>query len=84
MMSSGKVGYVTPRLYPEDATKYFGMTETYDISKLESILPTLLDSSKSLYTYTSADAALHKRITSALQTVDGVTVSYDWGKLPNS
>lgn len=76
MISSGRIGYVKPCLYPEDAMKYFGMTETYDISQLESILPTLLGSSKTLFTYTSADATIHKRVTSALKTVDGLTVSY--------
>lgn len=71
---SGRIGYVAPRLYPEDAKQYFGMTETYDITKIDSVLPSLIGSSKNLFTYTTADASLHKAVTSSLSTLSDLTV----------
>ncbi|KAK8801606.1 hypothetical protein WA588_005892 [Blastocystis sp. NMH] len=70
----GRIGYVAPRLYPEDAKQYFGMTETYDITKIDSVLPSLIGSSKNLFTYTTADASLHKAVTSSLSTLSDLTV----------
>lgn len=75
LIRSGRVGYVTPHLYPEDAKLYFGMTETYDISTIESILPTLIGNAKSIYTYTTADSSIHKAVTCALKGLEGLTVS---------
>lgn len=72
--SSGRIGYVAPRLYPEDAKQYFGMTETYDISKIASVLPSIVGSSKTLFTYTTADAAIHKAVTSSLSTLSDLSV----------
>ena len=74
--SSGRIGYVAPRLYPEDAKQYFGMTETYDISKIDSILPSIIGNSKSLFTYTTADAAIHKAVTSSLSTLSDLSVKW--------
>ena len=50
------------------------MTETYDITKIDSVLPSLIGSSKNLFTYTTADASLHKAVTSSLSTLSDLTV----------
>ncbi|KAK8793845.1 hypothetical protein WA171_002975 [Blastocystis sp. BT1] len=71
----GRVGYVTPHLYPEDAKLYFGITETYDISTIESVLPSVIGDAKSIYTYTTADSSINKEVTSVLKGLEGLTVS---------
>lgn len=72
---SGRVGCVTPHLYPEDAKLYFGITETYDISTIASVLPSVIGEAKSIYTYTTADSSINKEVTSVLKGLEGLTVS---------
>ena len=75
MIHSGRVWNVTPHLYPEDAKLYFGITETYYISTIESVLPSVIGDAKSIYTYTTADSSINKEVTSVLKGLEGLTVS---------
>lgn len=75
---SSKVGCVTPHLLPDDAKQYFGISEIYDIDSIAEVLPSLVADSPSLFTYTSADAAIHSRVQSAFKTMDNKTIKYSF------
>lgn len=71
---SGRIGYVAPRLYPEDAKQYFGMTETYDITKIDSVLPSLIGVPK-ISSHTQPQTPRSTRaVTSSLSTLSDLTV----------
>ena len=74
--TSGKVGCITPHLYPEDAKQYFGISEVYDIDKITDVLPTIIPNSKTLYTYTSSDAQIHSQVQQVLRTLDNREIKY--------
>lgn len=76
---SDKIGYLSPRLYPEDAKQFFGMNEVYKLDEIPSVLPTILKDSTRIYSYTSCDANINSAVAQALgsQSVQSVLPELD-------
>lgn len=76
---SDKIGYLSPRLYPEDAKQFFGMNEVYKLDEIASVLPTILKDSTHVFAYTSCDAKINSAVAQALgsQSVQSVLPELD-------